>query len=95
MVVVVVLVVVVLVVVGNHDTDIDTTDSSVQEWHQTSNMDWDRVTNDTTTNTDRQLCQGVTPDPHGVEWNRVTTDVTSGTGLCLCSGKTHDLQGML
>ena len=31
MVVVVVLVVVVLVVVGNHDTDIDTTDSSVQE----------------------------------------------------------------
>ena len=31
MVVVVVLVVVVLVVVGNRDTDIDTTDSSVQE----------------------------------------------------------------
>ena len=31
MVVVVVLVVVVLVVVGNHDTDIDTTDSCVQE----------------------------------------------------------------
>ena len=31
MVVVVVLVVVVLVVVGNHDTDIDTIDSSVQE----------------------------------------------------------------